>query len=238
MIGSKRQHRIGQVLGGAPDARTFDPRPPSNIGATWWKKGSRFHISTITTAPLTTFPSGVIAEAALHFGRFDVTRERGSGTMKIIERLLLSNVATCKQFMIVTGNMVWDVEKCGVLSRWAPRDILEINASQIRTFLLKSFVVIDFPITNRARCIIEYSKSLRRMWCSGGNHPFQLRQKCMPSHQHCRWIDRCAERDYSETDQHNLTQQRAQFHRELSMIFLNRTATFATHHKRRVWRKA
>ena len=67
-------HHVSKTKNSSPEDKTFEPRPLSNTGATKRKPGNRFHISTMTPAPLTTLPSGVIAEAQLHIPRIDETR--------------------------------------------------------------------------------------------------------------------------------------------------------------------
>jgi hypothetical protein len=81
------------------------------MGATKRKPGNRFHISTMTPAPLTTLPSGVIAEAELHISRIDKARvwrskNNNNHTVKVVESLFLGNAALCKQWVIVAEHRV------------------------------------------------------------------------------------------------------------------------------------
>ena len=148
----------------APAESALDPRPLSNSGATNRKTGSLFHISTITPAPLTSLPSGVIPEAVLEIERLRMAMcAVGSDTMKVIERLLLSNVALCKQNMVVAG------------------DVLKVNALQIGMIILQRFVVIDFPIAHRAAGVVEHGQLLWGLRRAGGEEQLQRGREGVPN---------------------------------------------------------
>jgi hypothetical protein len=104
-----RNYHVSKTKNSSPEDKTFEPRPLSNIGATKRKPGNRFHISTMTPAPLTTLPSGVIADA--HYYTFHVSMRRAFGgrnnhTVKVVESLFLRNSTLFEQWVIVAEHRV------------------------------------------------------------------------------------------------------------------------------------